>query len=117
MHSESVTAMSRLLLLLAAAAASSVVQRGSHVPLDYWTKEQRVSAETEHEVVVAVRQRNLDRVEAALADVSDPRSPRVRAHWTPAQLRAATMGNGSDARAAIAWLVSGGARVTLPSPF
>ena len=104
------------LALTALASASSVVQRGSHKPLAYWTKEQRVSAETEHEVVVAVRQRNLDRVEAALADVSDPRSPRFRAHWTPAQLRAATMGNGSDARAAIAWLVADvGARVTRSS--
>ena len=105
----------RLLVLVAAASASSVVKYGSHKPLDYWTKEQRVSAETEHEVVVAVRQRNLDRVEAALADVSDPRSPRFRAHWTPAQLRMVTMGNGSDARATIAWLVSVGARVTRSS--
>ena len=104
------------LALALTSASASLVQRGSHKPLSYWTKQERVASNYQHEITIAVKQQNLDKIEAALMDVATPGSRNYRKHWTPEQVREATMGDGSDAEAAIAWLVNDvGAQITMLS--
>ena len=56
-------------------------------PRSYWAKQDRVAADYVHEVTVAVHQQNLDKLEAALLDVSTPGSRNFRKHWTTEQVR------------------------------
>eukprot|EP00608_Synchroma_pusillum_P002961 CAMPEP_0198419158 /NCGR_PEP_ID=MMETSP1452-20131203/14_1 /TAXON_ID=1181717 /ORGANISM="Synchroma pusillum, Strain CCMP3072" /LENGTH=561 /DNA_ID=CAMNT_0044139281 /DNA_START=57 /DNA_END=1742 /DNA_ORIENTATION=- len=69
--------MFRLLALAGLAAASAAVLKETQVtgPRAYWSKRSPCGGEQEHEVVIAVQQRNMDQLEAKLLEISDPTNP------------------------------------------
>ena len=64
-----------------------------------------------HELVFAVQQRNMDKLELALHDVSDPKSPNYGQHWSGEQVGAMTT-NPQARDATVSYLESIGATIT-----
>lgn len=61
------------------------------------TKKVRANVEARHQIVVAVKQRNVDKLEKILYDVSDPQSASYGKHWNRAQITEFTANPASTA--------------------
>jgi tripeptidyl-peptidase-1 len=68
----------------------SIVERASLGLRDDISKKSRANPESLHIVVLAVKQLNMEKLELALNEVADPKSPSYGAHWTKLEITAMT---------------------------
>jgi len=99
---------SAALSLLLVGFASCVVLRGWDEAPATWSMVSRAEAEREFVFRIALKQRNLDKLEKALYDVSDPDSPNWGKHWTKEQILELISPPARDVKKVTDWLASKG---------
>ena len=100
-----------LLLLIAIAVSASRVPLESRRASTWWSQAPTpVQSEQLLKLTIALKQRNIPLLEAALKSVSDPNSPQYGQYWDMERIQALVRPSAASVRAVTEWLITSGAR-------